>query len=181
MCLSHTLTSHHLSGPCSFSFAFEVGGASQGSCLGSDGPALWVLFSSKTTMRLFEALPKTGAPCDCKPPEISVHKKNPHQRLKSNILSNNIKRCNLDMYSLTSDCSPSSVDGGSGLFLPSMFEVDQRNSHRFFGLIITFPVLNIHHRLSGHTCLQSPLIKNTENWDCELSWYGQGKKVAFQA
>lgn len=72
--LSYTLTSHHLSALCSFSFALDVGGAAHGSTLGSEGPAFSILFSSKITKRLLETLPRVGAPRDCRPPEKPVNK-----------------------------------------------------------------------------------------------------------
>lgn len=57
---------------------------------------------------------------------------------------------------LTSYSSSSSVDGDNGLFLPSVFEICQRHSFRLFGLTFTI-LVQVHYRLSGHTCLQGPL------------------------
>lgn len=72
--VSYTLTSHHLSALCSFSFALDVGGAAHDSTLGFEGPAFSILFSSKITKQLLEALPRVGAPRDCRPPEKPVNK-----------------------------------------------------------------------------------------------------------
>lgn len=69
------------------------------------------------------------------------------------------------LYVLTSNCMPSSVDWGNSLFLPSMFEVGKRNSLGLFRLIVAIILLHIHHHLSGHSCLQSPTNNDTENCD----------------